>query len=73
MATERYVVASEGMTLSRIVWNRYHGSGSGVVEQTLAANRHLASLPAELPVGTVIDIPVVTSAATSEATVSLWD
>lgn len=73
MSSERYVVGSEGMTLSRIIWNRYHGSVSGVVEQTLAANRHLAGLSVELPVGTVIDIPVVTTTPARKAPVSLWD
>ena len=73
MSSERYVVGSEGMTLSRIVWNRYHGGVAGAVEQTLAANRHLAKLPPELPVGTVVDIPVISTDSASTTTVSLWD
>lgn len=73
MTVERYVVASEGLTLAGIVWNRYRASAPGVVEQALAVNRHLAALPAELPVGTVVDIPIVTTTAVRKAPVSLWD
>lgn len=73
MTVERYVVASEGLTLSGIVWNRYRASVPGAVEQALAINHHLASLPAELPLGTIVDIPVITTTSARKATVSLWD
>lgn len=73
MPTDRYVVGSEGMTLSRIIWNRYHGRVTRAVEQTLSINRHLADLPPELPVGTIVDVPVLQTTAATTSTVSLWD
>lgn len=61
----------QGDTLSGIVW-RHLGQGPGRVEAALAANPHLAHMPAVLPAGVAVQLPAVPQ-STRPATISLWD
>lgn len=44
-------------TLDLLLWRQHGMAGSGLLEQTLAANPGLAGLGAELPLGTVLVLP----------------
>jgi phage tail protein X len=71
---ETYTVATDGLTLSRIVWNRFKRSMPGLVERILDATPSLARSGPYLPVGTVVQIPIDTPREQQEvAVVSLWD
>jgi len=50
-----------------------YGDESGYVEQVLEANPGLAAQPAPLPIGTVISLPDLPTAAEVVPVVSLWD
>jgi len=53
---------------------RYYGTTPGAVELVLDVNRHLAALPAVLPIGTMIVLPRIDQAAApTPATIKLWD
>lgn len=65
------VIARQGDTLDRLVWERY-GQRLGALEATLAANPGVADLGAVLPVGTRVALPDITSAP-APAAVRLWD
>lgn len=65
----------QGDTLSGIVW-RHMGQGPGRVEAVLAANPHLAHMPALLPAGVAVELPATTNTTNRPApvsTVRLWD
>lgn len=65
------VMAREGEMVDQIAEAAY-GRTAGATEAVLAANPHLAALPARLPVGTLIDLPDL-PAETTAGTVKLWD
>lgn len=65
------VIASQGDTLDALCY-RHYGRTEGVVEMVLTVNPGLAEWGAVLPHGTVIELPIVESSATTE-TVNLWD
>lgn len=64
----------QGDTLSGIVW-RHLGQSPGRVEAALAANPHLADLPAVLPAGVAVQLPATHTTAhpAPVRTVRLWD
>ncbi|MFK0385001.1 tail protein X [Agrobacterium sp. NPDC090273] len=51
----------------------HYGRTEKVVEAVLDANPGLASMGAVLPIGTKIDMPIVSSTTTQPRLVSLWD
>lgn len=63
----------QGDTVDLICWKHY-GQSSGMVEQVLNANPHLAGLDPILTIGTEIDLPEISNnQQSSEATIQLWD
>lgn len=71
---ETYTVAVEGLTLSRIVWNRFHRPMPGLTERVYAAMPGLSASGPYLPVGTVVTIPIDNENREAvEVVVSLWD
>lgn len=44
-------------TLDLLLWRQHGMAGPGLLEQTLDANPGVAGLGAELPIGTVINLP----------------
>lgn len=72
---ETITVQSEGLTVSRIVWQRFHAPKPGLVERILDINPGLAALGFFLPVGTVFLLPVdpEETKVQSETVISLWD
>ena len=69
---EPVVVRREGVTLDRLVWERF-GRTAGVVEATLALNPGLAALGPVLPVLTLVILPDAASEAVPVRTVvRLW-
>ena len=62
--------AIEGDVLDAICWRQY-GRQAGAVEAVLAANPGLADLGPVLPLGTVIELPVIDEAPAS-GYVRLW-
>lgn len=76
VALETVTVESEGVTIDLILWRRFRRPLDGVLEALLdlPANQHLAGLPAVLPVGTAVTIPIPQERETAEVPViSLWD
>lgn len=65
------VIARQGDTLDRLVWERY-GQRAGALEATLQANRGIADVGAVLPVGTRVSLPEIAPEPAS-TTVRLWD
>ncbi|CAM5577564.1 hypothetical protein MAUB1S_09719 [Mycolicibacterium aubagnense] len=55
------------------ICRRAYGDESGYVEAVLEANPRLASLPAPLPVGTLVTLPDLVSASEVVPVVSLWE
>ena len=57
---ERIIVEGDGITVSLLVWRRFRRPMPGLLEQILDRNPGLAGARVELPIGTVLDIPVPT-------------
>lgn len=60
MIVERVTVEGEFITVSLIVWRRFHRPMPGLVEQILNLNPGLGGLGTFLPIGTGFDMPVPT-------------
>jgi phage tail protein X len=58
MVYERITIQGEQLTLSLIVWRRFHRPMPGLVELTLDINQDLADLGSVLPVGTEFLLPI---------------
>jgi phage tail protein X len=72
---EVYTIEAEGITVSLLIWRRFHRAMPGLAERVYDLNRGLGDLPIILPVGTVITIPVDTPGKTSAVErepVQLW-
>lgn len=63
-------IAKDGETLDFICWLAY-GKTTGIVEQVLAANRHLSEEPAILTAGTKIELPEIET-KTNQQKIKLW-
>lgn len=55
---ERIIVEAEGLTVSKIVWRRFHRPMPGLVERIFNENQGLSERGVILPLGTVFFIPV---------------
>ena len=55
---ETVTVGGDGLTLSLIVWRRFHRPMPGLVEQILDLNPGLADQGDVLPVGVSFDMPI---------------
>jgi phage tail protein X len=55
---ERVTVLGEDLTVSLIVWRRFHRPMPGLVERTLDINPGLADLGHYLPLGTEFYLPI---------------
>lgn len=76
IAHEAVTVESEGIALDLILWRRFRRPIPELMEALLALpeNQHLAGLPAILPVGTVVTIPIPQERETATLpVVSLWN
>lgn len=63
-------VSKQGDTLDLVCYEYYHQQ-SDVVEQVLAANQHLVNLEIILPIGTVINLPIIVKQKVKKSVV-LW-
>ncbi len=75
-ASESVTVAGEGVTLDLLIWRRFRQPMDGVLEAMLALpdNYGVSALPAVLPIGTVVTIPIPRERTTRLAVAtSLWD
>lgn len=63
--TETVTVRREGLTLSGLLARHYRAVIPGVCEQVWALNQDLARRGAELPLGTVVTVPVKSSIETT--------
>lgn len=66
----RTVTTRQGDVVDKIALEVY-GRTEGATEAVLAANPHLAALPARLPAGVVVNLPELATAET-KPTVRLW-
>jgi phage tail protein X len=55
---ERVTVEGDGLTVSLLVWRRFHRAMPGLVEQVYAMNPGLAAHGPTLPLGTSVLLPV---------------
>lgn len=69
--TETITVKREGLTLSGLLARHYRAVIPGACEQVWALNQDLARLGAELPVGTVVTVPVKASLEASARAVKV--
>lgn len=58
MIVERVTIEGEFITVSLIVWRRFHRPMPGLVEQILDLNPGLGECGTFLPLGTTFDLPV---------------
>lgn len=65
------IMARDGDMVDQIAMEAY-GRTEGATEALLAANPHLAALPARLPAGTVVALPDI-PAPVAVRTIKLWD
>lgn len=71
---ETVTVASEGLTLSLIIWRRFRRARPGLVERVLDLNPGLAEAGPVLPVGTTFVLPIDPDPPpNAPRVVSLWD
>jgi phage tail protein X len=68
----RVVYAEKYDNLDAICW-RYYGRSSGVVEQVLAANPHLANMGPILAHGTQVSLPDISTPQNIKQSIQLWD
>lgn len=77
MPNDVITVAGDGVTISILCWRRFRRPKLGLVERILAMpeNYGLADLPAVLPVGTKVTIPIdiETPSTKTRNVVQLWD
>ncbi|KNH02611.1 Phage tail completion protein [Qipengyuania citrea LAMA 915] len=64
--------AQDGETVDALCW-RVLGKTAGVTEAALQLNPGLADLGAQLPGGTMVDLPEPVTAAPRRETIKLWD
>ncbi len=55
---ESVTAAGDGLTVSLIVWRRFHRPMPGLVEEIYALNPGLAEHGQYLPIGTTFDMPI---------------
>ena len=65
-------ITKGGDTADYIAWKYYGNQGAGTVEALLDANKGLADRGPVLPAGLVINLPEITTPATTQG-VKLWD
>lgn len=66
------VIAQQGDTVDAICW-RYYGRTDGTTEAVLEANAGLADFGAVLPIGTVVDMPDLSTVQSTTPLVQLFD
>lgn len=72
---ERYVVETQFVTVSRMVWRRFKRPMPGLVERIYDENPGLSELGTYLPLGTVVLMPIPQprpSAAQELEPIKLW-
>lgn len=75
MTTEIITVKSEGLTVSKIIWQFLKRQPLGYLEVVLEANPGLAGHGAFLPVGTEVILPLdnIPAVRAERAVITLWD
>ncbi|WGS42165.1 tail protein X [Burkholderia sp. JSH-S8] len=66
------IAALQGETLDALCW-RHYGSTAGTVEAVLEANPGLAELGVVLPMGTVVDMPKLSTIVQTKPLLQLFD
>ncbi|WP_321939782.1 tail protein X [Paraburkholderia sp. J8-2] len=66
------VTALQGDTVDAICW-RYYGRTDGTVEAVLEANEGLADYGVVLPLGTLVDLPDLTTVQTTKPLLQLFE
>lgn len=72
---EKVTVTGAGLTLARLIWNRFHLPVDGLLGRIYDLNPGLSDLGIEIPIGTVILIPVDEDPSGTGVVeqVTLWD
>lgn len=65
-------ITKDGDTADYIAWKYYGNQDAGTVETLLVANKGLADRGPVLPAGLVINLPEITTPATTQG-IKLWD
>lgn len=66
------VVAQQGDTVDSICW-RVYGRTDGTVESVLEANAGLAECGVVLPIGTVLELPDISTVQSTKPLLQLFD
>ena len=71
---ENITVTGEGLTVSRLIWNRFQRSNPDALARIYDLNPNLAALGTILPVGTIVKVPVSDRSDTEKIveSVTLW-
>ena len=64
--------SNQGDTVDYLCWQHY-GRTEGVVEQVLNANPGLVELGEILPIGTLVEMPVISEKTQQNTMIKLWD
>ncbi|MEC4090147.1 tail protein X [Pseudoalteromonas rubra] len=71
MSATQAVYSAQGDTVDAICY-RHYGSTTGITEQVIGANPHIANLPPVLPTNTLVMLPEISRPA-SPTLIKLWD
>lgn len=55
---EKIRVTGAGLTLSRLIWNRFQAPAAGILGQVYDLNPGLAAKGTHIPIGTVVMVPI---------------
>ena len=72
---EKVVITGAGLTISRLIWNRFQRPMPGLLGGIYDLNPGLADVGPDLPIGTVVMIPVPVQSDGEEVVemITLWD
>ena len=72
---EKIRVTGAGLTVSRLIWNRFQRPVPGLLGRIYDLNPQLSRLGIELPIGTVVLVPVADDNSGEQVVdrVTLWE
>jgi phage tail protein X len=72
---EKITISGAGLTVSRLIWNRFQHPGPGMLGRIYDLNPGLADFGTEIPIGTTVfvPVPVETNSEPVVEKVTLWE
>lgn len=74
-SVEKVTVTGVGLTIARLIWNRFQSPVPGLLARVYDLNPGLSELGTEIPLGTVILVPVDEDPNGADVVeqITLWD